>query len=150
VRVTKEVMRAKLEQLQTYQKASKHVFDSLAEGNQIDFILQSLREGHAVENISKSLDMQATLAPTSQSGFNQTTIPTEGSLQPLQPASSTPAILNAGLNIPLTLYSNQVPQQLQNVGEHEYQSYHGESSYQAHSQDAYTYLMSVSAFPWQF
>ena len=58
VRVSKESMRVDIEQLRTYRRMSEHVLGLLALGQQSEFILQRLREGQRVEDISASLDMQ--------------------------------------------------------------------------------------------
>jgi hypothetical protein len=65
VRVSKESMRADIEQLRTYRRMSENVLGLLALGEQSDFILQRLREGQRVEDISTSLDTQAAAEETS-------------------------------------------------------------------------------------
>lgn len=60
-------MRADIVRLQIHHRTSENVLGLLALGYQSDFILQSLREGHRIEDISNSLDMQAALATTSPS-----------------------------------------------------------------------------------
>lgn len=67
VRVSKESMRADIEQLRTYRRMSENVLGLLALGQQSDFILQRLRDGQRVEDISNSLGMQAVVGESSPS-----------------------------------------------------------------------------------
>jgi Fungal specific transcription factor domain len=65
IRVSKESMRADIEQLRTYRRMSENLLGFLALGEQSDLILQRLREGHRVEDISISLDTQAAVRESS-------------------------------------------------------------------------------------
>lgn len=57
VQVSKESMRADIEELQSHRQVSEHVLNSLAAGDQAEFILQQLRGGETLDDISKSLDL---------------------------------------------------------------------------------------------
>jgi len=60
-------MRADIEQLRTYRRMSENVLGMLAHGQQSDFILQRLREGQRLEDISSSLEMQVAIGEASPS-----------------------------------------------------------------------------------
>jgi len=72
-------MRADIEQLRSYRRMSENLLSLLAFGEQSDFILQRLREGYRVEDISISLDTQATVGESSTN---------DSSIWPLSPESS--------------------------------------------------------------
>ncbi len=60
-------MRADIEQLRAYRRMSESILGLLALGQQSDFILQRLREGQRVEDISNDLDMQVAVGEASPS-----------------------------------------------------------------------------------
>lgn len=72
-------MRADIEQLRTYRRMSENVLGLLARGQQSDFILQRLREGQGVEDISSNLEMQVAVGGAS---------PSESTFWPPSPESS--------------------------------------------------------------
>jgi hypothetical protein len=79
VRVSKESMRVDIEQLRTYRRMSENILGLLAHGQQSEFILQRLREGQRVEDISTALEMQVAVGETS---------PSDSTFWPPSPGSS--------------------------------------------------------------
>lgn len=61
VRVSKETLKADIEELQTYRQLSASILGPLATGYRIDFILRELRNGKGLENIRGNLGGQGLL-----------------------------------------------------------------------------------------
>ncbi|PVH69384.1 hypothetical protein DL98DRAFT_541662 [Cadophora sp. DSE1049] len=79
VLVSKETMRAKIEELQTYRQISESVFASLVSEDRSDLILLQLRNGKRLEDIYKTLEGDA--IPSQSSSDNSSALDGELSAQ---------------------------------------------------------------------
>ncbi|KAH6667682.1 fungal-specific transcription factor domain-containing protein [Halenospora varia] len=65
VRVSKNIMKAEIEELRTYRQMSESVLGLLVSGDRSDLIVRQLRNGRGVEDIYKTLEGEAALLQTS-------------------------------------------------------------------------------------